>query len=462
MIRLAPALSWRSVRGRATLTFTAAAVALTAVGAVAVWAIVSQYLLAQREAATAAQTVANADRVQRSLRSEGLERARLLAQLPRELGSASVLTDGDESYTSALGTGADVVPAALRESVVQGRPMRQRVELAGETRLVVGVPLAGRDRAYFEIYPLEELDQTYRVLSTVLAVGVLDLGLAALVISWWVTGPVLRPLATIADAAGRLARGDLSARLEVGDDPELRPIAASFNAAAADLRRRVEADARFAADVSHELRNPLTTIVASVALLEAHRARLPAEGQETLELLEDEVQRFAALVDDLLEISRTDAAGEVVHLEPVCLARLVRHALPEHLRDRVVVDADAAEAVVPLDKRRVERIVTNLVDNAEHHGGGLVEVRVARRGTAVAVMVDDDGPGVPEEERARVFERFARGSAGGRGRGHGAGLGLSLVARHAALMGGVARAEERPGGGARFVLELLAGGGEAP
>lgn len=454
---LRAAFSWRGVRGRAALAFAGAVLTLSALAAVAVWTAVSQYLLTQRETATLAQATANAARVQRSLAAAGLTRAEALAQLPRPTGSVSVLVDRGSAFTSSLATGPEALGAELRRAVVEGRPMRQRIELDGRPHLVVGLPLAALGQGYFEVYPLEELDETFTVLSWVLMGSVVAAALLALPLGRWVTGPALRPLTAVSEAADRLARGDLDARLEAGRDVELAPVAAAFNAAAADLQRRVQADARFAADVSHELRNPLTTLVAASALLAAHRERLPGEGREALDLLRSEAGRFAHLVEDLLEMSRSDAAGDTVLLDRVEVDRLVRSCLPPQARGRCTVEPAAQGLVVRTDKRRVERVVANLVANAEQHGCGLHAVAVRRapgeRGE-VEVVIDDAGPGVPPDLRHRVFERFARGAAGSRGSGDGAGLGLALAARHAALLGGSVRVEDRPGGGARFVLTL--------
>jgi signal transduction histidine kinase len=320
--------------------------------------------------------------------------------------------------------------------------------------LAVGVPLAGLGQAYFEVFPVSELDQTLEVLSIVLFLGVLLMTPAAALLGWWVTAPAMRPLTAIAEGASRLAQGDLTARMDPRGHPELIPIAASFNAAAADLERRVKADARFAADVSHELRNPLMTMMGSVSLLEQERDRLPGEAAEAVKLLADEVDRFSRMVQDLLEISRMDAAGMKAELRSVLLPELVRWALPESLRGTLVVEPGATGVTVLADKRRLEQALTNLVANADQHGGGVAAVLVRRDLQSAEVVVDDAGPGVPVEQRSRIFERFARGAAGGRGSGDGAGLGLSLVDRHMQTMNGEVAVGDNARGGARFVIRM--------
>lgn len=265
----------------------------------------------------------------------------------------------------------------------------------------------------------------------------------------------MRPLADATGVATTVAHGDLSARLSPGADPYLRTLARSFNSTTAALERRVRADNRFAGDVSHELRTPLTTMMNSIVLLQNRRADLPKEMVEPLDLLTEDLQRFRRLVVDLLDISRADG-GRGDSPEPVVVADLIRRAADAAAGRSVAVVEPAAERVVlRADKRRLERVISNLVENAHVHGGGCDVVRVSRRNGVVRVHVDDHGRGVAEEFRERIFERFARD---GSTQGPGVGLGLAIVAQHVHWHGGHVWVEDRPGGGARFVVELPVAG----
>jgi signal transduction histidine kinase len=178
-----------------------------------------------------------------------------------------------------------------------------------------------------------------------------------------------------------------------------------------------------------------------------------------LDLLNGEVERFQRLVSDLLEIARLDAGVVAVDLEEVRIADLVTRAadrMSSPVRaDQVEIAADATDVVAPVDKRRLMRILANLIDNAAQHGGGLLRVEVTTAPGEVLIAVEDRGPGVPVTERQRIFERFARTSqADRRSSGDGAGLGLSLVAQHVSALRGRVWVEQRPGGGARFVVAL--------
>jgi signal transduction histidine kinase len=272
---------------------------------------------------------------------------------------------------------------------------------------------------------------------------------AGLALGVWTSRRALVPLVRVNDAAAAVARGDLTATVHT-DDPDLAELAGTFNATVADLRFRIERDVRFASDVSHELRSPLTTLANAVDVLAARKHELSPTGREVLAVMQAEVERFTRIVRDLLEISLDDADARLT-TEPFLVAQLVRAAVDGSVP--VAVDEDAEELVVNGDRRRLERVVGNLLENAEAHAGGAVGVRVQREGPAARIVVDDAGPGVPGELRREIFERFHRGSTARSG-ADGAGLGLALVARHVRRHDGRVWVEDRPGGGARFVVSL--------
>ncbi|WP_298462430.1 HAMP domain-containing sensor histidine kinase [uncultured Cellulomonas sp.] len=446
---------WRTLRGRAALSFAVLAFALATVMAVSVWATVSGFLVLQRERSAGTAAAANAAELLRDLTQDGTDPSEALAQLPRESGATSLAVVDDAWFTTSLEVGRTQVPAALRDAVLSdGVPSRQRITVGGRTMLAIGIPLPDGG-AYFAVLPLEELDRTLTVLGVVLGLAVALVPPVAVALGWWVTQAALRPLARLSEAAARVAGGDTTTRIDPRGDPELVPIAASFNATAAALERRVRADARFATDVAHELRSPLTTMLAAVSLVQDGRERLPDHGREALDLLASEVERFSRLVQDLLEMSRAEAGDADLTLDEVRLAEFVERALPERLRPRLVVRG-AQDVRVRVDKRRLERVLANLVDNAERHGGGLAAVTVTGFDGVAHVWVDDAGPGIGEADRERIFERFTRAPRTGRDSTSGVGLGLALVVGHLQLLGGQVWAEPSPQGGARFVVTLPA------
>jgi two-component system, OmpR family, sensor histidine kinase MtrB len=449
---------WRSLRGRATLAFGAVTLGLAVVMGVGVWLAVSQYLLAQREEVTLTQTATNAIRLERRLdgaaSGPAAPVADVLAQLPRATGSVSLARYQGAWFTTSLTLGPETLPASLRTTVLEGTAARQRFEASdGAVRLAVGVPLGGGG-AYFEVFALEDLDRAAEALGVALGVTVILAPLLGMLLGRWATRPALRPLDTLSRAAGRMADGDLAVRIDPGDDRDLALIAASFNRTADALEHRVRSDARFAADVSHELRSPLTTIIGTTDLLQSYRRHLPAEAGEIIDLLRSEVTRFERLVADLLEISRSDAGSADLVLEDVRLADLVEHALAPVHRTLLRIEPPAGAAVVRTDKRRFERVLANLVENAQVHGRGLTRVTVRVQKGRIWVLIDDAGPGVAAADRERVFERFARTRSTARTSTEGAGLGLALVDRHIRLLDGTIEIHDSPDGGARFAVGL--------
>jgi signal transduction histidine kinase len=461
-------MRWRlGLRTRVTAAFALGALGLALLLSLLTYTLSSTYLLRQREASALRQAFVNARFVQAGLRTTSPDVAELLGDLDTPATSESLVERHGERFASnPVEVGHDDLPAALRARVQSGTATRQRFRLGGSPRLAVGLPLPAVGVTYYEVFSLDELDRTLRVLTGSLAAGAAVTVLLGVALGRWVSGQALRPLADAGRAARSISQGRLDTRLDPDPDPDLRVLSLAFNNMADALEQRIERDARFASDVSHELRSPLTTLTTAVELLHARRAELPASARESVDLLRVEVERFQRMVLDLLEISRLDAGVADLALEEVRAVELVREALrvarpveaanPEGSPPAVAVDDAVADLVVQADKRRMVQVVANLVANAERHGGGLTGVGLERSGDRVRILVDDAGPGVPDAYRSRIFERFSRApaSAGARRDGGGAGLGLALVTEHVRLHGGKVWVEDRPGGGARFVVEL--------
>jgi signal transduction histidine kinase len=445
------------VRARITAAFALGALLLSLTLAGLTYGLTRSYLVRERESSAVRQAYVNAQLLRAGLRSARPDVPQLLASLETRSGSQSVLRRGPVWFATSLVVGRDALPGGLRVRVAQGDPARQRFRLNRVPQLAVGVPLPAVDALYFEVFNLQELDRTLRILGASLVGAAAVTTLAGAAVGRWASGRVLTPLADAARVAADIAGGQLGTRLEASADSDLAVLASSFNRMVDALQQRIERDARFASDVSHELRSPLTTLATSLQVMQARRNEMPERSRRALDLLAADLNRFERLVQDLLEISRFDVGAADLDLEEVRFGELVRHAVGAALERPVPIDLDAATArlVVRADKRRVERVVANLVANGETYGGGVVRVGAARRDGRVRLEVDDAGPGVPPSEREHVFERFARGPAAGRrANSEGVGLGLSIVSEHVRLHGGQVWVEDRPGGGARFVVEL--------
>ncbi|MEU4195268.1 HAMP domain-containing sensor histidine kinase [Kribbella sp. NPDC026611] len=450
------------------------ALGLSSVLAIVTWSVVSDYLTSQRETSAVTVTSDNAAALRYGLygapqpcmpareRVEcvtpsllpGVSVQNVLNSLPSTDAAASMVYFEDHWY-GASGQPNDM-PPDLIQGALGGNVMQRRIEVGGQPVLAVGVPVPGRlGDAFFEWHPLTALDNTLETLKITLVGAAIATALVGLAVGRLASTLALRPLAELTRVADDVARGKLDARLQAAEsDRDLGGLARSFNQTAADLERRVAADARFAGDVSHELRTPLMTMLNSMQLIQNHRAELPAAVREPVELLGDDLDRFRRLVIDLLEISRDDG-GDRGSREIVVIADLVRAAADATAGRPITTVAPRAEfLMLQADKRRLERVVANLVENAEDHAGGCKGVGVEPGGLGVIITVDDAGPGIAVEDRSRIFERFGRGETSGRGRG--VGLGLAIVARHVQWHQGTIHVATSPQGGARFTVELPA------
>jgi signal transduction histidine kinase len=218
------------------------------------------------------------------------------------------------------------------------------------------------------------------------------------------------------------------------------------------LSARVQRDRRFAADVSHELRSPLQTLSAATSVLARRAHDLDPKAAAAARLVTEEVQRFEDLVTDLLELSRSDQPAE---REPADIAALARSACRTRGIDDNKVQVSLDNTIWQVDPRRVQQILANLIDNAEAHGGGLHAIGIGETSRSRYLYVDDEGPGVSAVDRTIIFDRFVRGrTAGARGDNDGTGLGLAIVHQHVTAHGGTITVTDRPGGGARFRIEL--------
>lgn len=446
------------LRARLTAAFALGAALLSALLAVVTFSLVRENLVSQRESTATRQAYTDARAMRDGLRTAGANPLDLLLDLQLPSGaSAFALVDG-KPYTTDVAIGLNEFPVELRQTVAEDRPARMRYDLDGTARVAVGVPLPAVDASYFESASFTEVESALGSLNIALVVAGALTTIAGASLGATAGRSVLRPLAEVRQAAAAIAGGRLDTRVSTVDDADLGALVTSFNDMARALQERIERDARFASDVSHELRSPLTTLAASIEVLQGRRDEMPERAQAALDLLVADVQRFNTMVEDLLEISRFDAGNASLQLDNVRIAELVPLAVGLRLRPvPVEVEPAAAACMVQVDKRRLERVLANLLDNAEAYAGGATLVSVEVADKHVRIAVSDAGSGVDAMERDRVFERFSRGGAvaGQRGSSGGVGLGLALVKEHVGLHGGKVWVEEGPDGiGARFVVEL--------
>lgn len=450
------------LRARITGLYALGGLLLSLTIALSTLTLARQNLVEDREERAFSVAVRNAQRVENGLGAETEieDVGVLLDNLTITEGSFPLLQVGDATRALDQAFDADAVPSSLRELVEAGNAGRMRVRVNGRPLIVTGIPIPDTAAAYYEAAATDDVED---VLNT-LGIIVLGVGAAAILLSAalgsWASRRALTPLGEVRLAAESLAAGELDTRLDPPADADLASLTASFNGMARSLEDRIERDARFASEVSHELRSPLMTLNASVEVLNNNRDSMTERNQIALDLLTDDVTRFTALVEDLLEISRYDVGSASLRAEPIDLVEFVRQSVDRSPYE-VVIDVGALQyLVVAGDKRRLAQVVANLVDNAAKYGAGDTCVVVGHEDDFAIIAVEDEGPGVPEAERGVIFDRFSRGSAGGRrGHGTGSGLGLALVAEHVGLHGGEVWVDDRRDGreGARFTVRIPIG-----
>ncbi|KQW50935.1 hypothetical protein ASC77_25080 [Nocardioides sp. Root1257] len=437
-----------------TIAFALGALLLSASLAIGTYFSARHFLVEQRERTALRQAFTDAARVRDNLQTSGAQVDEVLGALSPPSGAIIYVRRHGEWYSSTLDGGGPDLTATVQPAVADGSVGVGWNGATDPPSVVVGVPLPAVDAEYYEVSVAEELDRTLWTLAAALAGCAAITTLAGAGVGRVVSRRVLAPLDDVTTAAVRVSAGDMSTRLETTDDPDLAALVGSFNHMVDALHHRIERDARFAADVSHELRTPVTTLTMSLSLLE-DAPDLSPRTEQAVRLMGDELDRFRRALEDLLTLGKLDAGRGETERVAVTATELVSQALMAtgHALDVASVEpAGSADIWVHVDRPQMLRVLTNLIRNADLHGGGLTGVTVVDGGDVVDVEVQDHGPGVPAAERTRIFERFAR--AGGQKRGTGSGLGLSIVEQTVRAHHGDVWCTERHGGGAVFVVRL--------
>jgi len=375
--------------------------------------------------------------------------------------------------------GVTSLPVELRQKVAESPGVQQTqiitVKLAGEgdpvPAWVIGqqviVPRAKEYGLYF-VYPMTRERETLDIVGRTFFWGGLVLMFLIGGVAYVVTRIVVSPVRRAAEVAERFAAGAFDERMFAKGEDDLATLAKSFNEMAASLQQQIgqleslsRFQQRFVSDVSHELRTPLTTIRMAGDLIHDSRADFDPAVSRSAELLHNEVDRFEALLGDLLEISRFDAGAAVLDLEPTDLRTTLTkvtgacHALAERKGSPLTVEQPADPCEAEIDTRRVERILRNLLVNAIEHGEGRpIELRVAGDDAAVAISVRDHGLGLRPGEAAMVFNRFWRADPARARTTGGTGLGLAISLEDARLHDGWLQAWGSPGQGSCFRLTV--------
>ena len=387
--------------------------------------------------------LATSDQLANDVGREAFEASGLVGRfLLRGTDGVYVEFDDGDTFASSLGLlgTSELLSPDLRQLVKQNQYGYQFLSTDETSTLVVGARRSPAGPDFYFFSSAADVDnavaQLARVL-TIAGVGVLLVGaLAAGVIA----RRVLRPVAVAGRAAGLMAEGDLTVRLPAGTTDELGALAVAFNQMAASLEDQIAAlvaahdrERRFVGDVSHELRTPITALVNESARLEGYLDELPETERRVGQMLVGDVGRLRDLIEDLLEVSRLDAPETALEASDVEVDRFLE-AVIANRHPAAELDVAAGIGPIQIDRRSLERIVGNLLDNARHHAPDApVRVQAWLSANVLHVTIADEGPGVQPEALPHLFDRFYKTDESRQG---GSGLGLAIARQHARRLGG--------------------------
>jgi two-component system, OmpR family, sensor histidine kinase BaeS len=351
-----------------------------------------------------------------------------------------------------------------------------QVEMAARVRLAEGTrPAAARSAIVTQAHRRAELrDQISsdtRDTALLVAAGLIAGLTGALLLFSGLISSMRRPLEELVDAAGRLAAGDRAARVQVGGLSETAALGAAFNEMADELER--EASQRdqldrlkdeFVLTASHELRSPLTSVLGFAELLMLERDSLTPKQVETVEVILDNCRHLVRLLNDLLDLARSDAGRLTIRPSPTEVGSLVEDAVrtmraqTERAGQSLTERIDPGLPPVNVEPDRIRQVLVNLLTNAHEYSPQDASIAVEARAVdaEVEIAVTDNGPGIPADQLEHVFERFTRGDAGLTQRVGGTGLGLAISKSLVELHGGTIAARSAVGEGSSFSVRLPA------
>ena len=315
----------------------------------------------------------------------------------------------------------------------------------------------------------DEISGDTRDTALLVAAGLIAGLTGALLLFSGLISSMRRPLEELVGAAGRLASGDRSARVEVGGLSETATLGAAFNEMAEELEqeesRREELDRLkdvFVLTASHELRSPLTSVQGFAELLMLDRDSLTPQQAETVEIILDNCRHLVRLLNNLLDLARSDVGRLAIQPQPTEVAPLVEdvvrtmRAQTEAGNQSLSEDLPAHLPLIDVEPDRIRQILVNLLTNAHEYSpeGASIAVTARPVGAEVEISVSDNGQGIPEDQIDRIFDRFTRGDAGLTQRVGGTGLGLAISKSLVELHGGSIAAESTVGVGSTFRVRL--------
>jgi signal transduction histidine kinase len=368
-------------------------------------------------------------------------------RMPAGAGRFFSLVDGTDHVVLA-GLGDNVGDLLPQSDIQNGISIKVNGKVVGI--LITRQPTVNVNPAETDF--LNRVRQVY----TFSAIGVIAVGL---LLAFLLSRTFTRPIRELTAATHAVSAGQLKQAVPVRSRDELGELAASFNRMNAALVRSTELRRQMTADIAHELRTPVSIIMGHA---EAVHDGVMAPSLESFEIIRDEVERLDGLIEDLRTLSRADAGELPIEFQPVSPARLLEKVQAMHKQNaaskNIVIDLQVEPDLpeISADPGRMVQVLSNLVDNALLYTpeGGRVLISARPVADALEIRVQDSGPGIPENELERVFERFYRSDPSRQRNAGGSGLGLAIAKSIVEKHNGTIWAESKPGEGATIIIHL--------
>ncbi len=458
----------RTLRTQLAITITAIVALLTISMSVLSYFTTRHFLVVDEQHSLERQAFQQAALIQRELAAR-TNPSTAISHVDLESNQTAGLFFRGRWFLSGSLSASELASPAMRTTIAKGFNAVQTTQIQGTPHFVVGIPLRFTKSGYVLTSSLANLQHTLDVLfgallSASLVIIAIGAGAGA-----FAARRSMMPLKEVSDTAKSIADGDLRARLpERPHDADLGGLSSSFNDMADRLADRIERDSRFASDVSHEMRSPLTSMIGALELVQRSSAQADATTQEAVALLSAEVHRFERLLQDLIELARLDSHRVTMLVDEVAVGDLIEQCLLSFLHHhpgegapRIMMSEAASNAVIAVDKRRFERVINNLLENASQYAGGATQIVVSQHSDpeTITVAIIDRGPGIAADDLPHIFDRFYRGAtSGSRRSGEGSGLGLAIVATQVTQLNGtieLSNNDPEPGVTALLCLPLL-------
>lgn len=332
----------------------------------------------------------------------------------------------------------------------------------GHRYFVAGQPIGNDGTVQSALYVMsstERMEQSLSKVRKILLLSGLGAVVIALGITWFIARILSRPLVQMQRATRKIAAGDLETRLTISSRDEIGYLAGAINDLAVDLQHYRDTRQEFLANISHELRTPITYLQGYANVVKDGLYETEDEKKLYLEIIGQEAHRIQHLVDDLFELAKMEEGKITLNLEEVDLAEIVDQSVRRMeltARDKglkLIAEYDGQAYGLPGDRKRMEQIIMNLLENAVRYTDeGEITIRLQYTGEAAEVVIEDTGIGIPDEELPHVLERFYRVEKSRSRQYGGTGLGLSIVNKLVELLGGTLSITSRLGEGTRCVV----------